>query len=103
MKHRVPQIGAFFCCLFFLAIPNSYGATEVDFDARARHEYSQAKAEQRGNPGNAELFWKFACACFNVAEFATNSEERAQFAQEGMDACQHLIEHDPKSAPGHYY
>ena len=103
MKHRVRQFGAFFSSLVFLAIPSSYGASEADFEARARHEYVQTKAEQRANPGNAALFWKFACACFNVAEFATNSEERAQLAEEGIDACQHLIEHDPKSAPGHYY
>ena len=103
MKHRVRQFGALFYGIIFLAVPTGYCATEADFEARARHEYNQAKTEQRANPGKAELFWKFACACFNVAEFATNSEERAQFAEEGIEACQHLIEHDPKSAQGHYY
>lgn len=103
MKHRIQQIGAFFSSLVFLAGSRSHGASEAAFEARARHEYAQAKVEQRKNPGNAELFWKFACACFNVAEYSTNSEERAGFAQEGIDACKHLIDHDPKSAEGHYY
>lgn len=103
MKHRIQQFGAFFWGLVFLAIPRSHGATEADFEARARHEYNETRTKQRGNPGNPELFWKFACACFNVAEFASDSEERADFAQQGMEACHHLIDHDPSSAPGHYY
>jgi tetratricopeptide (TPR) repeat protein len=52
---------------------------------------------------NADALWQFARACFDVGEYATNSAERAAFAQQGIDVSRKLIARQPNSAEGHYY
>jgi hypothetical protein len=52
---------------------------------------------------DAQSAWQFGRACFDLAEFATNSAERAEIAEQGVAACKELIARAPKSAPGHYY
>src|SRR5262249_17462611 len=45
----------------------------------------------------------FARACFDVAEIATNSTERAEVAEQGIATCRELLSRDPSVARGHYY
>ena len=59
------------------------------------------KAHETGYERNPCL--EFARACFDAAEYATNSSERAEIAQQGIKACLEVLAREPKSAPAHYY
>jgi tetratricopeptide (TPR) repeat protein len=71
--------------------------------ALAARRFQEAQAEYRKLPRDEQAAWQFARASFDLAEFATNSAERSQVAEQGIEACKQLIERRPKSGPGHYY
>jgi hypothetical protein len=76
---------------------------EAQFAAHALQVFEQARKVHTAQPTNSEAAWKFARACFDWAEFATNSTERADLAQQGITACRDVLARDPKSAAAHYY
>ncbi len=76
---------------------------EPDLSSYARRQYAEAREKYRSAPENVELAWQFARACFDRAEFATNSTERALIAEEGLAACRQALERAPASAPARYY
>jgi hypothetical protein len=85
---------------------SGFGAEEgskADCEAKARREYWRAKAAHTKDLKDVKAGWKFACACFDVGEFATNSDERAEVAEQGIATCRELIKGDPNLAPAHYY
>jgi tetratricopeptide (TPR) repeat protein len=69
----------------------------------ATKAFEEARAKFYRQPRNAEADWKFARACFDLAEFATNTTERAELAEQGIAACKELLSREPGNAPGHYY
>ena len=70
---------------------------------RARRLYWEAEARYKKEPNKVEATWEFGRACFDLAEFSTNSTERAEIAQQGIAACRQALTHDRDSAPAHYY
>ncbi len=52
------------------------------------------------NPTNAAIL---ACACYDAADMATNKQERASLAREGVEACRKALKINPQYAPAHYY
>src|ERR1035437_8613286 len=78
-------------------------AAESGFAASAKQNFQAAQAHYREALGEATAAWKFARACFDLAEFATNKTERASVAEQGMAACQQAIARESNSAPGYYY
>jgi hypothetical protein len=77
-------------------------AQDKIFAERARAAYQSAQSQFQSNTNGPALAWQFARACFDWADWATNKEQRAAIAQEGMTASQQsLLLAD--SAPGHYY
>ena len=78
-------------------------AVETGFAAYAQRNFQATKAHYREAPGEATAAWKFARACFDLAEFATNKTERASVAEQGIAACQQAIARETNSAPAHYY
>jgi len=72
-------------------------------ETRARQEYSRAGAAHTNHVKDVKAAWEFARACFDVGEFATNSNERAEIAERGISLCRDLIARDPNLAQGHYY
>lgn len=78
-------------------------AVEAGFAAYAQRNFQGTQAHYREAPGEATAAWKFARACFDLAEFATNKTERASLAEQGMAACQQAIARESNSAPAHYY
>jgi tetratricopeptide (TPR) repeat protein len=81
----------------------SASAFENESAARARHLYWEADALFKKEPKNVEAAWQFGRACFDAAEFSTNSTERAQIAEQGIAACKQALVQKRDSAPGHYY
>jgi tetratricopeptide (TPR) repeat protein len=64
---------------------------------------AEAQREQQEHPLDAERGWQLARACFDRAEFSTNSAQRAELAQQGIVAAQQALAQQSNSAPAHYY
>ena len=88
----------FLCCGTFVFC--AYPSEEAE---QARTKFEDAQKAFNQQPKNLELAWKFARACFDLAEFSTTKDERASLAQQGVDACQQALVTDTNSAPSHYY
>jgi tetratricopeptide (TPR) repeat protein len=73
------------------------------FALRAAVEYQLAQAQFQAATNDSPTAWQFARACYNLAEFATNDENRASLAIQGIGACRQLLKEQPKSGAGHYW
>ena len=82
---------------------HSLPRTPDGFKTFARSEYLKADAELKKDPSDAAAAWNFGRTCFDLAEWATNKQERVELAQKGIDACQAAIAKAPDQAPPHYY
>jgi tetratricopeptide (TPR) repeat protein len=91
--------------LFVMLTPCSLvsAGSAVEYAAAARQALHQAKARSQIEPNSVQAGWQLGRAYFDLAEFATNSAERAELAQEGIAACQHALAQASNSAPAHYY
>jgi tetratricopeptide (TPR) repeat protein len=89
------------CCLGWFAAAGF--AVEPESAARAKRTFWEARSRHEAAPRNSEAAAEFARACFDRAEFATNSAERAEIAEQGIAACRDLIAREPKLAPAHYF
>jgi tetratricopeptide (TPR) repeat protein len=78
-------------------------AIESPFAAAAKKQYRQTQAVYVAQSSRAENAWQFARACFDVADYSTNSAERALLAEQGIAACRQLLAREPNSVAGHYY
>ena len=78
-------------------------AAEAGFAASAKQNFQAAQAHYREAPGEATAAWKFARACFDLADLATSKTERASLAEQGIAAAQQAIARESNSAPAHYY
>jgi len=78
-------------------------AAGVGLAAYAQRNFVAAQAHYREAPGEATAAWKFARACFDVADLATNNTERAFMAEQGIAAGQQALARESNSAPAHYY
>ena len=83
--------------------PADESATNAFFAARARIHYQHAQAQYQADADNSTNAWNFARTCYDLADFSTNSNERALLANQGIAACHQLIASMPKSSPAHYY
>jgi len=92
---------AFLLCILCVTCGLPVYSSEQAEQARTRFEDSEKAFAQQ--PKDPQLAWKFGRACFDLAEFSTNRDERASLAQKGIDACQQALRIDTNSAPGHYY
>jgi len=94
-------------CLIVFLNPNvltaATSSSQADFANYTRSLYAAAQKERASQPTNSEVAWKFARACFDTAEFATNNTERAELAKQGITAARQVLAGEPKSAPAHYY
>lgn len=77
--------------------------TNKMFVVRAAEEFQRTQKLFTADADNLTNAWQFGRACFDLADLATNETQRAEIARKGIAACQHLIAHEPMSAPGHYY
>jgi tetratricopeptide (TPR) repeat protein len=78
-------------------------ATEPDLATYAKRSFQEAKARYREEPDEGSAAWQFGRACFDLAEFATNSTQRSSLAEQGIAAARLAIARQSNSAPAHYY
>jgi hypothetical protein len=89
--------------IFISGIVFADDAQTKTFAARAQAEFQRAQARCESDPTNAIAAWQFARACFDWADFAKTSNERAAIANQGIAACRPLIARELKLASAHYY
>src|ERR1051326_6003058 len=92
-------LGMWCCCSICQAQQPGAPAVENESAMRAKRLYREAEARYKKEPDKAEA----GRACFDLAEFATNSTERAEIAERGIAACKDALSHDRDSAAAHYY
>jgi hypothetical protein len=73
------------------------------FAARAEAEFHRAQIRFQSDTNNSTNVWQFARACYDFADFATNDNERAAIADQGIAACRQSLARETSSAPVHYY
>jgi len=71
--------------------------------ARLQEKYVDAQKRHLAQPAGTEAAWRFARACFDRAEFATNNVERATLAEQGITPCREQLARGVRIAPVHYY
>lgn len=70
---------------------------------RARQEFKQAQTAYQSATNRFEAGWRLARAAFDLAEFATGSDERESLAETGIRVSRQLIAENPDSVQAHYY
>jgi len=78
-------------------------ARVTSISSRPKRLYDEAKARFQKETNSVEAAWEFGRAAFDLADLSTNDNQRASFANEGIDACRRGIRLNPKSAGAHYY
>lgn len=71
--------------------------------ARIQGIYREARGHFKESPTNTDAAWELARACFDLAELAKTSSERAALAEEGIAACHAALDRKYSIAPAHYY
>lgn len=68
-----------------------------------QQNYDNSRRDYNAKPDDDALACKFAAACFDLADFARDSAERAKLANEGIAASRGVVARQSQSGPGHYY
>jgi hypothetical protein len=90
--------------LAFFGVLTVFGQTDADkYYQWTLDEFHRTQVNFQTNGQIASNCWIFARACFNLAEDATNSAQRAEIARYGIAACHQLLAQNSNSAEGHYY
>jgi hypothetical protein len=89
--------------LFVVADHHSLRAAQADFSATAQQAFQEAQTRYQHEPQSSPAAVDFSRACFDLAEFATNSTQRAELAEQGMAASRRALALISNSAPAHYY
>jgi hypothetical protein len=89
-----------FCLLVGLAHLQAAAASPA---TRYERLFRESQAAFESQPTNAEAAWKYARACYDWSEFATNKDQRIELANMGIAAGRRAVSLQPKAAPGHYY
>jgi len=76
---------------------------QAGFRRFAEREYLTRRGGHQAAPTNGVAAYKFARACFELAEFSTSATERATLAEQGIAACRNAIKRDTNSAPARLY
>ncbi len=93
---------AFLALLALLAGPLRAGETNTPC-ARAEAEFQAARARLAAAPENGTNAWRMGRTAFIWADCATNDQQRAAIAEEGIRVGRAAVAREPKTAAHHYY
>src|SRR5665213_2452401 len=93
--NRITLVVVSWCFLAFWTDAQSANSLE--------RNYEIAKSRLATGPADPEALWKFGRACYDFADFSAIDAQREKIAEEGMAACDKLIQQQKQSIPGHYY
>lgn len=94
--------GAFTVAIGSIVCAFAENTTAAEF-VRVDRVYQAARANYLAGRTNIALAWQFGQACFDRAEFATNSTERALLAEQGIAACRGAVAAKSDTVEAHYY
>ena len=77
--------------------------SQLEFVAYAQRSFQAAQTHYQQAPSDAAAAWQFGRACFDLAEFASNSTQRASLAEQGITVCHLAVALASNSAPAHFY
>ncbi len=92
----------FTALLVVLTGARSFAYDTNQFVVYAQRIFLATQARHQADPTNAEAACRFARACFDRAEFSSNSAQRADLAEKGIAVCRSLLARETNSAAGHY-
>lgn len=106
--------GAIICLkvVFFIITPGIYGSELVEPSVASFSSnhfryylsvYEKSKEAHRKSPADIDTALRFAKACFDLAEFATNSAHRAQLATDGIEVCKEILKTNSLNGEAHYW
>src|SRR5258708_5200185 len=78
-------------------------AGEMEARKVAQAQFNETLSVHTHEPLDPQAAWKFARATFGLAEFATNKHERAEIAQQGIEACRAVRGAGTNGAALRYY
>src|SRR5262245_47481281 len=78
-------------CLYTCLVESRATSGEGEVRVRAEQAFYEKEKHFRDHPKDLELAWQFGRACFDLAEVATNSAERAQIADRGIGGCRQAL------------
>ena len=84
-------------------IPDLPRVSAGNVSNRMHRAYVGSGAQHARQPTNGVAAWKFAQACFRLADFSTNGAQRAALAEEGIAASRKAIQLAPDSAAAYFY
>lgn len=106
-QRRARKAGFKLITAFFLFAGTAAALGDTDgngvFGRRAEAEFHRAQNQFQSDTNDPAAAWQFARAGFDFADFATNDNERAAIARQGIGACRELLTRETNCAPGHYY
>src|SRR5450755_1176545 len=85
------KLAAAMLFLFAAAILFADDAPNKKFAPRDEAAFQRTQIQFQSDPNNPTNAWRFASACYDFADFATNDSQRAAIALQGIAACRQLI------------
>src|SRR2546426_445718 len=70
-------------------------AIAINSTIHARRSFAEAETKYKKEPQSLEAGWQFARACFDLADTADSSSERARIAELGIAACRQVLNPGP--------
>ena len=98
---RLRQVTGLTLAGLLLTVP-AHGGDGDGFSA-LRKAVEHVRHEHQEHPEDVQATWQFARATFDLADAVNTKSERADLAQQGINACKQALERAPNSAPLHYY
>jgi tetratricopeptide (TPR) repeat protein len=86
-----------------LCAQSGRAADQELFRQHLAEDYNAASIRLQNHPADDQAAEEVGRLCFDYAEFATNSTQRATLAIQGIAAMRDLIARKPGLAAGHYY
>jgi hypothetical protein len=103
MTRRNNRVGLWLGWAGLLVCLTGLQAAEASYTARYEKIFLESQETSRKQPTNAEAAWKYARACYDRADLATNDTQRAGFARLGIEAAHTSVRLQPGQPAAHYY
>jgi hypothetical protein len=103
MTVRKNRAGVWLGWAGLMAVLTGLAAADISPAARYEKIFLECRETHQKQPTNAEAAWRYARACYDRADLATNSAQRAEFAQLGIEAARTSVRLQSNQAAAHYY
>ena len=85
------------------ALAGRAATTNTDTISQLNKTFLEAREKYFAKTNSSEAAWLLSRACFDMADAASNNTQRANFANQGIEAAKQSVARDNNSVAGHYY